>query len=67
MNTVVINMRTGQEQVYNLDPRKAVLAAFAQYMMDWNTWGYYKYEDRIKEGKVFFFCGDFAAKKQNLQ
>lgn len=60
----VFNLATGKYQaIYTLNPREAVIAAYAQCTMkDWNTWEYEtKYGAMVIEGKHTAACGDFCA------
>ena len=38
--TTVVNLDTDEEIVYTIEPREAVIAAYAQSQGDWNTWDY---------------------------
>lgn len=63
MNTVVTNMRTGEELHYSLPPREAVIAAYAYGRRDGSTWTYQERYGRLVEmGQHFFFAGDWAAR-----
>lgn len=66
--TKVTNLATGQEVVYDLPAREAVIAAYAQNkgMPDWNTFNYEKvYGSRIKsiarKDHVTWNLGDWTA------
>lgn len=62
--TTVMNLATREKQVYFCEPRKAVLAAYAQSFNDYNTWNYEKrYGHLLLEGKFCLVCGDFSAFK----
>jgi len=64
MSVRVVNLNTGDEQIYTCTPKEAVIAAYAQSFNDWNTWDYEKrYEKFVVEGTVTFVCGDFYALK----
>lgn len=62
--TTVMNLATREKQVYFCEPRKAVLAAYAQSFNDYNTWNYEtRYGHLVLEGKFCLACGDFSAFK----
>jgi hypothetical protein len=63
----VLNLATGEFLHYSrsLDPREAVIAAYAQDKGDWNTWLYSeKYGDKVLETNLCFICGDFTTFKE---
>lgn len=63
--TRVLNLSTGETQLYTCGPRKAVIAAYAQARRDFNTWTYRKtYGPLVREGRVSVACGDFTAMKE---
>lgn len=66
MVTTVINLRTQKEYVYCLPPKEAVVAAFRQiHLKDYNWWVWRPAQEiAVETGKHFYFCGDFAAKKE---
>ena len=60
--TVVMNLATGQKQVYTTSPRQAVIAAHAQSRHDWNTWQYEeRYGHLVESGQHTVLCGDWSA------
>ena len=63
--TTVMNLSNPEQKIiYTCTPREAVMAAYAQSKMDWNTWQYAeRYEHMITEGKLCLACGDFSAFK----
>lgn len=47
-----------------ISPREAVIAAHAQAVGDWNTWGYESaWGHLVTEGAHTVTCGDFTALK----
>jgi len=64
--TRVVELSTGKEWVYFCDPRKAVIACYAQQVYgDYNTWNYERfYSHRIEETDNIISCGDFSAFKK---
>lgn len=67
MLTKVVNLRDDREVTYSLPPKEAVVVAHAQQdLRDFSTWEYWKYNDtlKIEEGDWFFYCGDWAARKE---
>lgn len=60
--TTVINLATGEEAVFDLEPREAVIAAYAQFeRRDCNWWDYGKKFDKfITQGKHTIACGNWA-------
>lgn len=64
-STMVLNLATGEEQYYALPPERAVIAAYAQSLNDWNTWDYAtRYASLLMIGRYSVSCGDFSALKQ---
>jgi hypothetical protein len=60
--TVVMNLATGKKQVYDTNPRKAVIAAHAQSLSDWSTWMYEQRYDHLVETTLHTVtCGDWSA------
>ena len=61
--TTVINLATGEEVVFDLAPREAVIAAYAQFeRRDMNWWSYgNKFEKFVTQGKHSIACGNWAA------
>ena len=58
----VMNLSTGEKQIYTNHPALAVIAAYAQSRNDWNTWDYIaRYERLVEYGKHTVLCGDFSA------
>jgi hypothetical protein len=65
MRTSVLNLSTGQEQIYTCPAKVAVICAYAQSLGDWNTWDYdNKYSHLLREGKETWGCGDFCSLKE---
>lgn len=65
--TTVMNLETGEKQIYACSPQEAVIAAFAQSKGDWNTWDYKeKYSHLLLEGEFTFGCKNFAAFKDGI-
>ena len=68
MACTVMNLSTGDKQVYTCTPKEAVIAAYAQSFSDWNTWDYNKhYATFVKEGNDTVACGDFSAFKDGRE
>jgi hypothetical protein len=60
--TVVMNLATEKKQAYDTDPRKAVIAAHAQSLNDWNTWQYeQRYGHLVQKARHVVTCGDWSA------
>lgn len=59
----VINLRTGEEQLYTSSPVEAVIAAYACAKQDYNTWQYTKYKKLVQVGAYTVSCGDWTALK----
>ncbi len=60
----VLNLSTGDYQIYTCDSRTAVLSAYAQSLGNWNTWEYERlYGHLLLEGEHSWNCGDFSALK----
>ena len=60
--TVVMNLVTGKKQVYSCNPRRAVVAAHAQSLSDWNTWQYeQRYGHLVQKARHVVTCGDWSA------
>lgn len=58
----VLNLATGEEQVFSCSPREAVIAAYAQSRGDFNTWDYEeRYGAKVVRGRITWGLGDFAA------
>lgn len=61
----VLNLATGRETLYTTDPRSAVIAAYAQSRLDFNTWSY---QERYAQLVTFgpsgrtVACGNYAAR-----
>jgi hypothetical protein len=64
--TKVVDMRDpSREMVFDLEPRRAVVAAHAHDRGDGNTWEHEeRYGSLVEEGRWHLFCGDFAARKE---
>ncbi len=63
----VLNLATGEFCYYSkdLDPKEAVIAAYAQDNGDWNTWLYPdKYGIKVRETELCYICGDFTTFKE---
>lgn len=63
----VLNLSTGEFSYYSraLNPKTAVMCAYAQDRGDNNTWTYEeKYSDLVKETKLCYICGDFVSFKE---
>jgi hypothetical protein len=74
----VVNLATGEERLYTLSPREAVIAAYAQGTKgDWNSFDYKrKYgkfvspftgaliTTKVYEGRVSVAVGDWCALKE---
>lgn len=64
MITSVVDLSTGEQTLWGLDPASAVVAAHAQSLGDWNTWGYDRYRSAVVavSGRIESVrCGRFAA------
>jgi len=60
--SVVMNLATGKKQAYDTDPRKAVIAAHAQSLNDWNSWQYeQRYGRLVQTTQHVVTCGDWSA------
>lgn len=61
--TDVMNLATGEVRTYDLDPRAAVIAAYAQGLGDFNTWDYGKRYANIHvvETPTIYNLGDWAS------
>ncbi len=60
----VLNLATGAEIFYLLDPRLAVICAYEQYgRRNWNTWSYLPPDQHphYRECLYCVACGDFTA------
>lgn len=63
--TRVYNLRTRHGAWYDLPPREAVVAAYAQFeCRDFNWWNYpaRDYDRRVTVGKHTVTCGDWCAR-----
>lgn len=61
----VMNLSTGDVQIFSCDARRAVVAAYEQSNDNFNTWEYkhfYNHPEAM-EGKNTFNVGDFSALK----
>lgn len=68
MAVTVMNLSTGEKQVYTCDPKTAVISAYGQSLKDWCTWDYEKrYLHLVEEGKSTWLCGDFSAFKDGRE
>jgi len=57
----VINLKTGEEQIFSCPANEAVVCAFEQERKNWNTWDYdYSKATISKSGKTVI-CGDWTA------
>lgn len=62
MKTIVTNLKTFEETVYiGITPRQAVVAAYAQYLKDFNTFNYSKYDFLVDEREHTVLCQGFMA------
>jgi hypothetical protein len=61
--TLVKNLRTGAIIHVDQLPRDACVSAHALSIGDASTWMYDRYEALVDEASIYFFCGDWAAKK----
>lgn len=63
--TRVHDMRNPERGLlFDLEPRRAVMAAHAYDRGDGNTWRFEeRYGSLVEEGRWHFFCGNFAARK----
>ena len=62
MSVTVMNLATGDKQVYTCPPEQAVIAAYAQAQHDWNTWDYdTRYAGMLERGQHCVLCGDYSA------
>ena len=72
MDTIqVVNLATGQSQLFTCSPREAVIAAYAQERGDWNTWEYpEKYGAMVREsenqGRRYLNVGDQTVRLPDL-
>lgn len=68
MNTVkVTNFKTGKKLYFvSCSEFEAVRNAYAISIGDLDTKNYTKYNSLVEEGKAFWFCGDWAARKHTL-
>lgn len=66
--TRVFDLSTGRYgDLFSLEPRKAVIAAHAQSLRDYNTWDYEKkYGGLVFENEQTVRCGNFTAKKATV-
>jgi hypothetical protein len=70
MAVTVMNLSTGEKQLYTCSPKEAVIAAYAQSLGDYNTWDYNKkYNHLIRESpaSLGISCGDFSAFKDGTE
>lgn len=64
--TRVLNLATGEEQLYTCGAYNAVIAAYAMEHNDFNTWIYNtRYCQLVREGKRTYSCGNWAVLKEN--
>lgn len=62
----VVNLVSGEERFYSLEPREAVIAAYAQSLGDNDTWLYeHHYGGFVFEGRFSFGIGSWACVKTN--
>lgn len=60
--TLVFNIETNNEYLYDTSPEEAVELAFKQFSKkDWNTWSYKNKKEEIKRTKNTVYCGNFIA------
>lgn len=62
-STMVVNLSTGEEQLFSLPPEEAVVAAYEQDKGNYNTWRYPIADEHpnFVRGKRSVACGDFTA------
>ena len=60
--TTVINLATGEERIYSLPARFAVIAAYEQSKGNNNTWEYPGNHQQLVSGKWTVACGDWCTK-----
>lgn len=63
MMTTVYTLGGQVEQVFNLPPKEAVIAAYEQSKGNYNTWTYPDNPDYLVWGKRTVCAGNFAALK----
>jgi hypothetical protein len=64
----VMNLSTGEKQIYTCAPKEAVVAAYAHSLGDYNTWEYEeKYGKSSFDGTYVWICGDFCAFKDGRE
>ena len=63
----VLNLYTGEFLYYgkDLDPKVAVVCAYAQDKGDWSTWDYEKYYPLVKESEYCYVIGNFSTFKRS--
>lgn len=66
-SSTVRNMRTGEERTYSLPARRALIAASRQARGDYNTWDYPIDDPAIEVGTHFYFLGDLAVRKEQVE
>lgn len=57
----VINLETGEIQVYSCSPQEAVVCAYEQSRKNFNTWSYNYSQVKISASGKTVFCGNFSA------
>lgn len=62
----VVNLRTGTERTYSLEPKEALVAAYEQDRHNWCTWMYGETELAIIEGNTTFSIADLCVMKRNI-
>jgi hypothetical protein len=60
--TTVVNLSTGEEKTYSLEPEVAVKNAYLQERGDFNWWDYDKRDVDISFGRLTVACGYWCAK-----
>lgn len=64
MSVTVLQLSTGDTQIFTCTPREAVLSAYAHARRDGSTWDYEKrYGHLVTETDLVVTCGDFSAFK----
>lgn len=64
MSVTVMELSTGDHQIFTCTPREAVISAYAHARHDGNTWKYAgRYGYLVTETDLCVTCGDFSAFK----
>ena len=59
--TRTMNLNTGIERFYLLDPKEAVVCAFNQSNHNYNTWDYDFNKAKVSKSGSSVSCGDWVA------